>query len=249
MLCNGIILSQALRFWIKQEYSVTSQLTKEALAEFIGTFMFVLVGAGAVAASSVFQPQIEIIVAALSHGLILVAIITQYGQISGAHVNPAVTVALLVGGKINARKAGVYIASQFVGGLVAALVLRIIFTDISGSAATLGQTIPNENVNELGIIIVELLLTFFLISSVYHAAVYARWGNLSPLLIGFTFAGCVLFGSPLTGASLNPARTLGPALLAENTQDLGEVLVYFIGIFGGGALAGFAQSTFFASET
>lgn len=219
---------------------MSAPIQRETLAEFIGTFMLVFVGAGAVAATG------NVVVAAFAHGLILIAIITQYGQISGAHVNPAVTVALLVGGKIDAQKAGIYIAVQLLAGIVAAAVLRVLFADIA-AVATLGQTTPREGIDELGIIIVEFFLTFFLVGSVYHAAVFARWGGLTPLLIGFTLAGCIMFGGTLTGASLNPARTIGPAFLAEDTQDLGEVVVYFIAIFAGGAAAGFVQSVLFTT--
>lgn len=227
---------------------MTPQMTREAIAELIGTFMLVFVGAGAVAATSVFQPQIVIVAAAFAHALILVAIITTYGHISGAHVNPAVTVGLLVGGKIELNKAMIYMAAQFIGGLLAALVLRIVLTDVGNAIKTLGQTAPSNGINELDIFVIEALLTFFLVSSVYQNAVYGRAGNLAALYIPLTLGGAILFGGTLTGASLNPARTLGPALLAEDIQNLGEVLVYFAGIFTGGAMAGFVHSDTFAPE-
>lgn len=224
------------------------QLTREALAEFIGTFMLVFVGAGAVAATSVYQPGVVIVAAAFAHALILVSIISTYGHISGAHVNPAVTLGLLVGGKIELNKSLIYIAAQFAGGLVAAAVLRIVLTDVGAAAEQLGQTTANEGINELDIFVIEALLTFFLVSAVYQSAVYGRAGNLAALFIPFTLAGCILIGGTLTGASLNPARTLGPALLAEDMQNLGEVLVYFAAIFTGGGLAGFVHSNLFAPE-
>ncbi len=227
---------------------MTPQLTREAIAELIGTFMLVFVGAGAVAATSVFQPGVVIVAAAFAHGLILVAIISTYGHISGAHVNPAITLSLLIGGKIEPNRALVYMVAQFIGGILAALLLRVVLTDVGNAVETMGQTAPSDGINALDIFAVEALLTFFLASSVYQNAVYGRGGQLTPLLIPFTLAGCILVGGTLTGASLNPARTLGPALLAENTQDIGEVLIYFIAIFSGGAFAGLLHTDIFAPQ-
>jgi glycerol uptake facilitator-like aquaporin len=85
-------------------------------------------------------------------------------------------------------------------------------------------------------------LTFFLVSTVYQAAVYGKVGNIAAIAIGFTLAASILFGGPLTGASLNPARTLGPALV---TGDMTDILFYMIGIFGGGAIAGLVHVALF----
>ncbi|MFP4323749.1 MAG: aquaporin [Anaerolineales bacterium] len=207
-------------------------------AEFIGTFMLVLVGAGSVVLA---PPEVGPVMPALAHGLILIAIIATYGHISGAHVNPAVTLGLLIGQHISLQKAGWYWVAQFAGGIVAAVVLRIILPE----PGLLGQTTAAAGVNELDILLVEGLLTFFLVSAVYQAAVYGKGGVAAPLLIGFTLAACILLGGALTGASVNPARTLGPALLAEDPQDFVEVAIYLAGIFGGGAVAGiFHADTF-----
>jgi glycerol uptake facilitator-like aquaporin len=103
---------------------------------------------------------------------------------------------------------------------------------------TLGQTTKSPGVDDLQMILIELISTFILASAVFQIAVYGRGGNVTPLLIGFTLATMILFGGPLTGASLNPARTIGPAFVAKDTQNLGEVLLYLVAIFGGGALAG-----------
>src|SRR5436190_1412645 len=106
-----------------------NRLLRDGIAELIGTFMLVLVGAGAVTLLGQSKSPVaaDVVVAALAHGLILIAIIATYGHISGAHVNPAVTLAVLVGRKINVITAVVYWVAQFVGGTVAALVLRFIF--------------------------------------------------------------------------------------------------------------------------
>lgn len=228
---------------------MTLQQTREAVAEGIGTFMLVLIGAGTVAV----LPG-NVIAAALAHGLILVAIIATYGHISGAHVNPAVTLGLLVGGKMELNRAAIYWVSQLIGGLLAAVVLRIVLDGIQDgvppikAVESLGQTAPAPGINALHIVLIEGILTFFLVSTVYQAAVYDKGGSAAPLLIGFTLAGAILFGGSLTGGSLNPARTIGPALLATETQNLVEVGNYLIGILLGGTLAGFLHSDTFAQE-
>src|SRR5258708_16706773 len=202
--------------------------------------MLVLVGAGAVTimGKSTTQVAADVIVADLAHGLILVSIIAAYGHISGAHVNPAVTFGLLVGRQITVTRAVVYWIAQFAGGILAALVLRFLFPD----ASNLGQTVPAANINGIQAMLIEAILTFILVSTVYQAAVYGKVGNLTPIALGLTLAGCILFGGPLTGASLNPARTLGPALVTGKFDD---IVFYMIAIFGGGALAGLVQVLIF----
>ncbi len=135
-------------------------------------------------------------------------------------------------------RAIVYWIAQFAGGIIAALVLRFIFP----AADNLGQTVPAPGISGFQAMIIEAILTFFLVSVVYQAAVYGKVGNIAAIAIGFTLAGCILFGGPLTGASLNPARTIGPGLVSGNLLDAG---FYLIGIFGGGALAGLAQTYLF----
>jgi len=94
--------------------------------------------------------------------------------------------------------------------------------------------------------IIEAILTFFLVSTVYQAAVYGKVGNIAAIAIGFTLAASILFGGPLTGASLNPARTVGPALVSGDTT---AIIFYLIGIFGGGAIAGLVQTVLFPNKT
>jgi MIP family channel proteins len=219
-----------------------SRLIRESVAEFLGTFMLVFVGAGAVTLLGQQATKVgaDVVVAALAHGFILVAIIFTFGHISGAHVNPAVTLGLLVGGKVSMVKAIAYWVAQIVGGIVAALVLRYIFP----SSPTLGNTLPTGMFSGQ-IIVLEALGTFFLVSIVFQAAVHGKAGNLAGLAIPLTLAGAILFIGPLTGASFNVARTLGPALV---TGNLTELLSYLVGILGGGALAGVLHTSYFVDE-
>ncbi len=218
---------------------MSDRLLRDGIAELIGTFMLVLVGAGAVTILNQNPPAAaNVVVAALAHGLILVSIVSIYGHISGAHVNPAITLALLVGRQIDITRAVVYWIAQFAGGIIAGLVLRFTFPGV----ANLGQTVPAQGVTSLQVIVLEGLLTFFLASTVYQAAVYGKLGNVAAIAIGFTLAASILFAGPLTGGSLNPARTLGPGIV---TGDLRDVVSYMLGIFAGGAVAGLVHTTLF----
>lgn len=212
---------------------MNDQLMKASLAELIGTFTLVFVGGFAVASAQ------GVVAAALGHGLILVGIIFVWGHMSGAHVNPAVTASLLVGGKIDLMKAVYYWVAQFAGAIIAAVVLNII---VPGAAAG-GQTIGSLTTSApWAATLFEAVMTFLLVSAVYQAAVYGKAGNVAALAIGLTLAGCILAGGTYTGASLNPARTLGPALVAG---DLSYAVPYLVGIFGGGIVGGLVQSRVF----
>ena len=231
---------------------MNNALFREGLAEFIGTFVLVFVGAAAVIAA----PAYGVAVPALAHGLILLSLIYTYGHISGAQVNPAVTFGLLVGGQQGLTKSLVYMLVQFLGGILAALVLTLVlppdnaavkdFLWHAGSNASynFGQTTGFLTESAVWTAaIYEGILTFFLVSAVFQAAAFGRAGNLAGVAIGLTLAASIFAGGPATGASLNPARTLGPALTAG---DLSYVLPYLIGIFGGGAVAGIVHSRLLA---
>ena len=219
---------------------MNDDLKRELLAELIGTFVLVFVGAAAVLVAPVFG----VVVPALAHGLILVALVYTYGHISGAQVNPAVTLGLAVGGQQDWTKSAYYIVAQFVGGIIAAAVLASVFPqDNAGVAAFLGDNAYNFG-QTTGFLtqdsvwtaaVYEAILTFFLVSAVFQAAAYGRAGKLAGVAIGFTLAASIFAGGPATGASLNPSRTLGPALIAGDTSYL---IPYLIGIFGGGIIGG-----------
>ncbi len=208
-------------------------MLKAVLAELIGTFTLVLVGAAAVAATG--TAGFEVTVPALAHGLVLVGLIFSYGHLSGAHFNPAVTVGLLVGGHVRPDRAVLYIAAQFAGALAAAALLALML----GSTANMGETtgtLTSGSVWQAALI--EGVLAFLLVSTIYQSAVFGKAGNLAPLAIGLTLAGLILATGYYTGASINPARSLGPAVLAGNFDYL---LPYFVGLFAGGAVGGLVQ--------
>lgn len=203
-----------------------SKLLRTGLAELVGTFCLVFIGCAAVASGQ------GVVVAALAHGLTLLWVIYSLGHISGAHVNPAVTLGLLIGGHIDLVKSIVYWVAQFAGGIIAALVLRVIL----GGGAPLGETTGTLTTDATmgSAILFEGVMTFFLVTAVYQCAAFGKAGQFAGLAIGLTLAAAILAGGTYTGASLNPSRTLGPALIAGN---LSYVIPYLIGIFGGAIVA------------
>lgn len=218
---------------------------RASLAELVGTFVLVFIGSGAV----VVAPLWGVVVPALAHGLVLTALIYTYGHISGAQFNPAVTLSLFVGGKQDRGQTVRFMIMQFIGGIVAALVLSALIPHnnadfmagfLGEHAFNFGQTTGALTVNHVGeALVLEGILTFLLVSAVYQAAVYGKAGNVAGLAIGLTLGVSILAGGALTGASLNPARTLGPALIAG---DLSYVPAYLLGIFGGGVVGGWFHS-------
>ncbi|MDE0484946.1 MAG: aquaporin [Candidatus Poribacteria bacterium] len=203
--------------------------TRNLVAEFIGTFTLIFIGAGSV----VINPG-NLVAVALAFGSVVVAFVYAYGHISGAHINPAVTLALLIAGEIGFTAAIGYWIVQFAGGILGAYVLKGVLP-VNGD---LGVTILAANVTPLNGLIVEIILTFFLVNTIFNTAVSGKAGNLAGLAIGLTLVFCILMGGPLTRASLNPARTLGPAIAAgaEHAQ-WGNIWLYFVGPFIGAVLA------------
>jgi aquaporin Z len=196
------------------------------IAEFIGTFALVFIGAGAGAL------QVGGLVGvALAHGFTLAVIAFAYGHISGAHINPAVTFGLWVGRTIDTLTAITYIVAQLLGGIAAGYVLMVV---LGGPLNGLGATVLASGTTPIQGLVVEAILTFFLVNTVFNTAVSGRAGGHAPLAIGLTLAFSILMGGPLTGASLNPARTLGPAVAAGNYAD---IWLYFAGPALGGLAA------------
>lgn len=206
---------------------------KVFLAEFIGTFALVFIGAGAGVANS------SIVGIALAHGLILMVFVYAYGHISGTHVNPAVSLGLAIQGAIKWSELPVYWVAQFLGGVSGAGMLFFVASSLGGnieSGATIG--LLTQRLPWIGLL-VEALLTFFLVNTILHTAVAGKGGSMAGLAIGMTLTASIFVGAPLTGASLNPARTFGPALYIGTPalSDINTYLIYFVGPFLGAALA------------
>ncbi|MDO8537926.1 MAG: MIP family channel protein [archaeon] len=215
-----------------------SEENQKLLAELIGTFTLVFIGAGAVAVNSLFAGSLGLVGVALAHGLALMIIVFTYGNISGAHVNPAVTIGLWVAKRIPTFTAIKYILAQLVGASIAAFLLLFIFG--LNRTANIGSPDLGIGISLTTGIIIEAVLTFFLVSTVFGTAVDKRSsGHHAPIAIGFCLAAAILMGGMFTGGALNPARAFGPALASGywNTQ-----IVYWIGPIIGGIVAGLVYS-------
>ncbi len=207
-------------------------MNKAYLAEFIGTFALIFIGAGAGALGIG-----GLVGVAFAHGLVVLAFAYAYGHISGTHINPAVTFGLALSGAIEWGKAVGYWIAQMAGGALGAAALYFV---LGGPTGNLGATVLADGVTPLQGLVVEAILTFFLVNSVLHMAVDGKAGNLAGVGIGLTLTFAILMGGPLTGASLNPARTFGPALF---TGTLGQFPIYLVGTFAGAALAALVYRT------
>ncbi len=186
------------------------------LAEFIGTFALIFLGAGAGVLASLGVGSL--ITVALAHGLTIMLFAYAYGHISGVHINPAVSIGLAVAGEFPAWKVVPYILVQLVGAVIAGLTLRGVF---GGPEGALGATVVNYELTNLGgAFLLEFIGAFFLVNTVLNAAISGKAGLLAPLAIGMTVSACIMFFGPLTGASLNPARTIGPAVAALEFSDI-----------------------------
>ncbi|HVF59781.1 MAG TPA: aquaporin [Thermoanaerobaculia bacterium] len=212
-----------------------SKLGTALVAEFIGTFALILIGAGAGALGIG-----GLVGVALAHGLVIVAFAYAYGHISGTHLNPAVTLGVWLAGKIAPARALGYMAVQLAGGIAGALALCWL---LGGNETGLGATrlaqglvvgTTTITITPAAGVALEAILTFFLVNTIMNAGISGKATPLDGLAVGFTLVFAILMGGPLTGASLNPARSLGPAIA---TGDFTDLWVYFVGPALGAALA------------
>lgn len=187
-----------------------------ALAEFIGTFFLCFAGIAAILSNTTAVGGGGGLVAiALAHGLALSVAVNAFGGVSGAHFNPAVTAGMLVTGRITPPSAAVYVVAQLAGATVAAAACKAIFPAAAVAQANLGIPLPAPWVTTGVIVLLEFILTFLLVTAVFGTAVEPRGAGvkIGGFGIGLTVAFDILAGGPVTGASMNPARSFGPALV------------------------------------
>ncbi len=213
--------------------------SKVFLAEFIGTFALTFVGVAAGMSGA------GLVAVALAHGFTLAVFAYAYGHISGTHVNPAVTFGLALNGTIKWGEAVFYWIAQFAGAIFAAFLLSKFVGDISGGA-TVGSLTTS---NPIMAMVVEAILTFFLVNTILHTAVAGNGGKFAGWAIGTTLAFAILAGGPLTGASLNPARTFGPAIFsAPSLTNVNSYVIYLFGPLIGSTLAVIVYNFFNSTE-
>jgi MIP family channel proteins len=195
-------------------------LRNALLAEFLGTFLFVIIGAGAVVTTT-YQgaSNAGLVGVALAHALALGVLVSAFGAISGGHLNPAVTIGLLTAGRIKAVPAGLYIVVQLVAALLAGLFLRFVFPESIWQPTHLGMPGLGADITPTLGIAIEFVLTMVLVIVVFGTAVDGRAPKLGGLAIGFALGASILFAGPLTSSMLNPARWFGPAIAAGYLDD------------------------------
>jgi len=211
-----------------------SRTGRACIAEAIGTFALCFIGAGSIVLNTKTGGAVGLIGIALAHGLILSVMISALGGVSGGHFNPAVTIGFLVTKKQEVGAGISYIISQLIGATVAGLLLRIIFAPDVWQKAHLGTPMLGDGVSFGTGILVEIVLTFFLVTAIWGTAVDDRKPDVGGFAIGLTIAANILMAGPLTGASMNPARTFGPALAGGGFDNH---LVYWIGPIIGAVIA------------
>ena len=225
---------------------------RRGFAEFVGTFTLVFIGAGSILAlTTLFQPAISnssvqgvyggltLVSVALAHGLAIAVMASAVGHISGGHFNPAVTLGFVVTRRIAPSLAVVYWAMQLVAATTAAGLLRWFFSERTRQLTNLGAPGLGGGIDHWQGLVIELILTFFLVWVVFATAVDpgGTFKSIAGLAIGLTITLDVLMGGPLTGAAMNPARAFGPELISRHWHD---AWVWYAGPFAGGALAALA---------
>jgi aquaporin Z len=199
------------------------------IAELLGTFILLFCGTGAVVVDQQFNGAVTHIGIAITWGFIVMAMIYALGDISGAHMNPAVTIAFTIAGRFDIKQVFPYILSQIAGALLASVTLHYLFP----ANEMLGTTLPAGS--EMQSFILEFLLTFFLMLVVINVATGSKeQGMFAGLAIGSVVLLEAMFAGPVCGASMNPARSMAPAFISGHTEHL---WIYIIAPIAGAAFA------------
>ena len=197
-------------------------LARSLVAELIGSFALVFAGCGAIVADARYDGVLGAVGVSLVFGLIIMVMVYATGHLSGAHINPAVTIAFTLSRHFPPRDAAAYLAGQLAGATLGAVLLRALW---DGTPADLGSTVPTVGAGAA--VVYEGVMTAFLMFVVVAVATDTRAvGQAAAIAIGGTVALDALFGGPVTGASMNPARSFGPAL-ASGTWD--DFWIYVVG--------------------
>lgn len=213
---------------------------RAAVAEFIGTFILVVVGTGVVIAAALHEntagAAYNSFAIALAFGLSLIAIVASIGSISGGHVNPAVTLGLAVAGKFPWRQLPIYWIAQLLGGICASLTIWLVYGQSAMAKVQLGTTAPAHGSSDLQVFCSEGLVGFILVLTVAATTSDSKIGSGSAAIaIGFALAAGVLLGGPVSGGAGNPARALAP-MIVSSTYHLWYL--YVLGPLAFGSLAG-----------
>jgi aquaporin Z len=204
---------------------------RNSIVEFIGTFALIFVGAGSIIATG----GQNLVAIALAHGLAIGLMVAAAGHISGGVYNPSLTVGLMATRRIGVNRGLYYICAQLVGALVAALALKALFPAAAVSAVNLGTPAVGSGVGTGAALLAEIIMTFFLMYSVFGVAIDLRGARaIAGLVIGLTITMDIFVGGGLTGAAMNPARWFGPAIVQGAFADW---WIYWVGPIVGAVLA------------
>ena len=187
---------------------------RKYIAEFIGTFALVFCGTGAVIINSLSEGSLGLLGISAVFGIVIMGIIYVFGAFSGAHINPAVTVALAAGKLMPKREVIHYVIAQVLGAFLASVLLYLILPETQ----TLGETLPSGGV--ISSFVLETVLTFFLMLTILGVTSQKEYSCLAGIVIGVFVTGIILIAGPISGGSFNPARSLAPAVLSGNIHSL-----------------------------
>lgn len=208
-------------------------MIKKAISEVIGTFALVLIGTGAVVLDS---GNTGLVAIAFAFGLTVMGMAYSIGTVSGAHLNPAVSLAMLLNKRMNLKAFFVYVAAQLAGALAASLTLRFFLTAAGKEIVSLGETVLAEGLSVSGGFVIETVLTFLFVLVILTVTGRNGDPHMAGIVIGLTLIALILIGGSLTGASYNPARSFGPALVMGGAA-LSQLWFYTLSTLLGGALA------------
>jgi len=229
---------------------------KELAAEFLGTMLLVMIGCGSAMSGDgedgegQLGEQAQYVRIALAFGLAVATIAQTVGHISGCHINPAITIGLVAGAKVEVIRGIVYVVVQCLGGLLGGALLKALVPEESRGKGGLGSTQLGGGVSAAQGFGVEFVISFVLVMVVFGAAAdqnnAANVKGSPPLAIGLSITACHLFAIPLTGASMNPARTLGSNAIAGKWED---IWIYLLAPSLGGLIAGLLYQGVFAANS
>jgi MIP family channel proteins len=222
-----------------------------AVAEFVGPFTLVVAGVGAIISTQNLGDGGNLVAVSLAHGLAIGLMVAALGHVSGGHFNPAVTISMLATGQTSLTRAITYIIAQVLGATAGAGVLTLVFPALgpmgrNNPGVNLGLPGLGPDVSISGALIMEVLMTFFLVMVIFGTVIDPRGPKtIAPLAIGLIITVDILAGGRITGAAMNPARALGPAIVQ---QDFTNWWIYWVGPIIGGLIAAFAYATIWLGD-
>jgi len=212
------------------------EVTRALTAEFLGTFAFVFIGAGVIVIDLARPGELGLLGIALAHALAFAVLVTATMNISGGHLNPAITFALWLTKKLDSKMAGLYVGTQLVAAVIAVLCVKFVLPDMAGLHSDYGVPQISGLIGDTQAVLLEALLTMFLVSAVFGTLVSTEAPKVGGFGVGLAVLFAMLVGGTMTGGIMNPARAFGPAIISGNWQ---AHFIYWVGpLLGAAAAAG-----------